>query len=293
MKPNLSPELYKRILQFQRDEINGSILYKYIGARQKTEENKTAFLEIAEAEREHYKTWRGYTGKDVRPSWFKITFYKILTLILGYTFTMKFFEKMEKFGIQELRSITTAIPEAGKIIAEEEEHENRLMSMIDEERLHHVGSVVLGLNDALVELTGAIAGFTFALTNARLVALSAIITGVSATLSMAASNYLAQRADGNTKALKSSLHTGFAYLITVSLMVLPYLLLPNDMYLTAFIIMLMIVVLIILFFNYYISVAQDLPFLKRFGEMAIISLSVAAISFTIGLIAKTLLDIDI
>ena len=93
-----------------------------------------------------------------------------------------------------------------------------------------MGAMVLGLNDALVELTGTIAGLSFALQDTRVVALSGIITGVSATLSMAASNYLAERADGNENALKSSLYTGIAYLITVALLVLPYLLLPSGLW---------------------------------------------------------------
>ena len=59
--------------------------------------------------------------------------------------------------------------------------------------------MVLGLNDALVELTGTLAGLTFALANARLVALAGIITGIAATLSMAASNYLAERANGSAQ----------------------------------------------------------------------------------------------
>ena len=48
--------------------------------------------------------------------------------------------------------------------------------------------MVLGLNDALVELTGTIAGLTFVLTNTTLIAMAGIITGIAATLSMAASN---------------------------------------------------------------------------------------------------------
>ncbi|MFV0353243.1 MAG: VIT1/CCC1 transporter family protein [Oscillospiraceae bacterium] len=293
MSSGLNPSLHKRILQYQRDEITGSVLYEYIARRQKDENNKRTFLEISKAERNHYETWKTYTGQDIAPSRFKIGFFKVISLILGDTFTIKFFEKGEDYGIKELEQIKEQIPEAEAIIKEEEEHENLLMSMIDEERLHYVGSMVLGLNDALVELTGTIAGLTFALANTRLVALSAIITGVSATLSMAASNYLAERANGNAKALKSSLYTGIAYLFTVVLMVLPYLLLPNSLYITAFVIMLAVVVLIILLFNYYISVAQSLPFLRRFGEMAVISLGVAAISFGIGLLAKSLLGIDV
>ena len=176
---------------------------------------------------------------------------------------------------------------------EEHAHEKELSNMLDEERLQYVGAMVLGLNDALVELTGTIAGMTFAMMNTRLVALSGIITGVSATLSMAASNYLAERSDGNPNALKSSLYTGVAYLITVAILVLPYLLFPVSLYVPALITMLAAVILIILFFNYYISVAKGQPFLRRFGEMALISLSVAAISFVIGILVKQFLGIDI
>lgn len=293
MADQLSPSLYKRILQFQRDEISGSILYESIAGRQKEEGNRLALMEIAEAERNHYEIWKGYTEKDISPDWVKIILGKLICRILGDTFTIKFFEGGEGFGIRELQALEEEIPEARAVVAEEEEHENRLMAMVDEERLHYIGSMVLGLNDALVELTGTLAGLTFALANTRLVALSAIITGVSATLSMAASNYLAERASGNAKALKSSLYTGIAYLITVAFMALPYLLLPNNLYIAAFGIMLAVVVLIILLFNYYISVAQDEPFLRHFGEMAAISLGVAAISFIIGLLAKSLLGIDV
>ncbi|MDR1272695.1 MAG: VIT1/CCC1 transporter family protein [Clostridiales Family XIII bacterium] len=250
-------------------------------------------IEIAKTERRHYEIWRRYTGRDLQPSRLKIAFFRVLSRVLGDTFTIKFFERSEDRGIKDLKSVEDDLPEARAIIKEEEGHEAQLIEMIDEERLHYVGSMVLGLNDALVELTGAVAGLTFALANTRLVALSAIITGVSATLSMAASNYLAERADGNAKALKSSMYTGVAYLITVVLMVTPYLLLPNSLYIAAFGVMLTVVILVILVFNYYISVAQGLPFLRRFGEMATISLGVAAISFVIGLLAKSLLGISV
>ena len=293
MRHDPSPFIYKRILKFQRDELTSSILYTYIAGRQQNEENRNALLEIAEAERRHCATWKRYTGREVLPDRVKIFFFKILHFLLGDTFTIKFFEQAEDYGAQELREIEEEIPEARAIIEDEDEHEKRLMEMVDEERLHYIGSMVLGLNDALVELTGTIAGLTFALMNTRLVALSGIITGVSATLSMAASNYLAERADGNAKALKSSFYTGMAYLITVALMVLPYLLLPNSLYLAAFGILLAVVVLIIAVFNYYVSVVQSIPFWPRFAEMGTISLSVAAISFVIGLLAKRLLGIEI
>ncbi len=293
MEKAVSPEMRKTLLAMQCDEITGSLLYGNIARRLKDENNRKVFLEISRAEQRHYDTWKAYTGRDVAPKRGKIALFSLMSRILGVTFTIKFFENTEVMGISALNAVKEELPEANAIIAEEEAHESRLMEMIDEERLHYVGSIVLGLNDALVELTGTIAGLTFALANNRLIALSGIITGVAATLSMAASNYLAQRADRNSQALKSSAYTGVAYLITVVLIVLPYLLLPNGWYVAAFCIMIAAVVLIILSFNYYISVAQDLPFWKRFGEMVLISLGVAALSFAIGLAAKHLLGINV
>jgi VIT1/CCC1 family predicted Fe2+/Mn2+ transporter len=81
---------------------------------------------------------------------------------MGETFVIQMFERVEDFGIRELTQITSEIPEANDIILQEEEHENQLITLVDEERLKYVGAMVLGLNDALVELTGMIAGMTFA-----------------------------------------------------------------------------------------------------------------------------------
>jgi VIT1/CCC1 family predicted Fe2+/Mn2+ transporter len=217
---------------------------------------------------------------------------KLLTIILGFTFVIKTMQKKERFSSSSYDILRQELPEAAFMLDDERRHENELYGMLDEERLHYIGAMVLGLNDALVELTGAIAGVTFALADTRLVAMTGIITGVSATLSMAASNYLAERAQGNKNALKSSTYTGVAYLLTVALLVLPYLLFPSHMYVAAFAVMLGIVLLIILVFNYYLSVAKEEAFLRRFGEMAVISLSVAVISFVIGILAKQLLGID-
>ena len=153
--------------------------------------------------------------------------------------------------------------------------------------------MVLGLNDALVELTGSLAGFTFALQNTRLIALSGLIIGISATFSMASSEFLAARSEGRSDALKSCTYTGIAYLITVVLLILPYLLLGSSQYIAALVCMLIIVVLIIAGFTFYTSVAQDQPFKSRFLEMALISIGVAVVSFVVGILAKNLLGVEV
>ncbi len=289
----LSQENYDRILKFQKSEITANILYAKIANMMKPGKNKDILLEISKVEYDHYKQWKSFTRKDIHPNYLKIFIYQILFVILGETFIIKSLERNEIFDMKELDDISAQIPTAKEISIEEEKHENQLIAMIDEERLKYVGAMVLGLNDALVELTGTIAGITFALTSTKLVALAAIITGGAATLSMAASNYLAERAKQSTDAIKSSVYTGMAYLVTVVVLVLPYLLLPDEYYITAFAVMIFLVIVIIFSFNFYLAIVQDLSFWPKFTEMAVISLGVAVLSFALGIVAKYFLGVDL
>lgn len=56
--------------------------------------------------------------------------------------------------------------------------------------------------------------------------------------------------------------------------------------------MLTMALIIIALFNYYYSVARGESFRKRFTEMAVLSFSVAGISFLIGYALKTFTGID-
>jgi VIT1/CCC1 family predicted Fe2+/Mn2+ transporter len=155
-----------------------------------------------------------------------------------------------------------------------------------------MGSVVLGLNDALVELTGALAGLTLALQNTQFIALTGLITGIAAALSMGASEYLSTKSEDTAQnPLKAALYTGSAYVVTVMILILPYLLLGN--YYLCLLLTLTGAVLIIAFFNYYISVAKAVPFKKRFFEMAGLSLGVALFSFFIGFLIRLFLGVDV
>ena len=125
--------------------------------------------------------------------------------------------------------------------------------------------MVLGLNDALVELTGALAGLTFAFQNTRLISIAGLITGVAASLSMAASEYLSKKSEESSDSpYKASLYTGIAYIVTVILLILPYLILNNPYLALAFTIL--IAIIIIFVFNFYIAIAKEIPFKKRFFE---------------------------
>lgn len=287
----LSKEALALVKKMQQNELDESIIYKKIAKFAKGEENKRVLERLAAEERAHYEIWKGYTGTEMKPSKAKIFKYTLMARIFGFTFTVKLLERGEVMAQSKYDLIAEEIPESLHIREQEEEHEDALLAMLDEERLHYIGSMVLGLSDALVELAGSLAGFTFALQNTKLVALSGLIVGISATFSMASSEFLSAKSEGRKDAFKSCSYTGIAYLLTVVALILPYVLISNP--LIALSVMIGIIVLIIAGFTYYTSVAQDLKFRSRFLEMAGISIGVAAISFVVGILAKKLLGVDI
>ena len=293
MSTNLSPAANAIVLKMQQNELTESVIYEKIARYAKGEENRSTLLRLAREERAHYEIWKKYTGVEMKPEKGKILKFTMIARILGFTFAVKLMERGEGNAQEEYALLAAEVTESVHIRQQEEEHEHALLAMLDEERLRYVGSMVLGLNDALVELTGSLAGFTFALQNTRLIALSGLIIGISATFSMASSEFLAARSEGRSDALKSCTYTGIAYLITVVLLILPYLLLGSSQYIAALVCMLAIVVLIIAGFTYYTSVAQDQPFKSRFLEMALISIGVAVVSFVVGILAKNLLGVEV
>jgi len=287
----MNDETMRRMLADQQDEITAYHLYTKIAGIIKDESNRRIVERVAADEIKHYNRLRAATGREFKPQAFKVFIFYWLTRILGITFGIKYLERGEGKAVLEYSKDVEHLEDMVEIIEDEERHEKELIGMIDEERLQYMGSVVLGLNDALVELTGALAGFTFAFQNTRLIALTGLITGISASLSMAASEYLSTRHEGGNNPLKASLYTGAAYVLTVILLILPYLLIANPF--VSLGVSLAAAVLIIFVFNYYISVARDYNFRKRFLEMAAISLGVAALSFLIGVLIKQFIGVDV
>ena len=293
MNTNVSPAAMEIIRRMQQNELTESVIYEKIAAFAKGEENRQTLLRLAREEKAHYLIWKQYSGVEMKPETWKVLKYTFIARTLGFTFAVKLMERGEEKAQDVYEILTREVAESTAIRQQEEEHEHALLEMLDEERLQYVGSMVLGLNDALVELTGSLAGFAFALQNNRMIALSGLIVGISATFSMASSEFLAARSEGRSDALKSCSYTGIAYLLTVVALIAPYLIFPAGQYIPALVSMLAVVILIIAGFTYYTSVAQDQPFKSRFFEMAGISITVAVVSFVVGILAKQFLGVDL
>lgn len=287
----MEDKVRKMVLTAQRNEISEHYIYKQLARNSKDKNNAEVLSSIGDQEKGHYDYWKTISGIDVTPDKRRVWRTVFLAKILGLSFVLKQMEKREGTGSRLYDTLSEHFPQAARFSEQELEHEKKILNMLDEERLQYVGSVVLGLNDALVELTGSLAGFTLALGDTKVISLAGLVTGISAALSMAASDYLSSKAEGDETAKKSAIYTGVAYLFTVAFLILPFLLLSSK--LIALAITLTVAVIIIFMFNYYISTAKDLNFKARFWEMTLISLGVAAFSFLIGYLLKAALGVNI
>lgn len=288
---NLTSKDLEKFIRFQRNEYTESIVYDRLASIEKNTSNSKVLRLISAEEKAHYYTLKKYTNVEASPNRWRITKYYWLARILGITFAIKLMESSENNAHQDYARYTEC-EDLQRLSREEEVHEEKLIGLINEERLEYMGSVVLGLNDALVEFTGALAGFTLALSDHKLIALTGSITGIAAALSMASSEYLSTKSEGDKSKhpAKAAIYTGIAYIITVIALVAPFILINNV--LIALGVMLAMALIIIALFNYYYSVARGESFRKRFMEMAVLSFSVAGISFLIGYALKTFTGID-
>ncbi len=291
MSNHRSEPLQKELLQDQQNEIDAYHIYSRLAKKTKEDHNAKILQSIASDEINHYNILKGYTKKEIKPAKTKIFLYLFLARFLGFTFALKLLENAEQKAQDDYKKIGDSLPQLKRITRDEEQHELELIDMLKENRLEYMGSVVLGLNDALVELTGALAGFTFALQNTEIIGVLGLITGIAASLSMGASEYLSSKHEQHKKPVRAAGYTTAAYIFTVMVLILPFFIFFDPF--ASLLVTLVIGIVVIAVFNYYISVAKDFSFKKRFLEMAGISLGVAGVSFLIGVLVKTTLGVGI
>lgn len=277
---NFTKEQIDAIVLRQQFEITEYHVYLQLANKAKDNETKQKLQEIALCEKKHYDILKEFSGKEVSAKKEMIRLYTIMARVCGLHFTLHFMERGEEQAQESYQQLLTIDPVFKQIQEEEEEHEHQLISMIDSNVMKYVGSFVLGLNDAIVEVTGTVAGLTMALGDTRLIGMVGLIGGIAAAMSMAGSEYLSTKEEGGENPRQASLVTGIAYVSTVGLLIWPFFVMTSHF--TALIVTLVCSVIVIALFNFYIAIAKNISFMSRFVEMTGISLGVAGVSFLIG-----------
>ncbi|MBR3510569.1 MAG: VIT1/CCC1 transporter family protein [Alphaproteobacteria bacterium] len=148
-------------------------------------------------------------------------------------------------------------------------------------------AIILGMHDAIVSLTGLIAGLFFAFTDSKIIIISCIISSITASLSMGAANYLAVKIINKNQALQSAFFTFISYMTTCILLILPFFIFTNRSVILTTIVL--TAIFIIFVFNKFCYCGKN--FYKHFIEMFCICTTVSIVAFFIGEIANQIFGI--
>ncbi len=276
--------MQKIITKFACDEALAYHLYNMVSEKQTDEAHKEILKSIALQEEVHFHKLNELLDEKVDINSYsrrQYRFYKFILMFFGVIFTLRLFEKRERKSHIKYAKYAAEIPIITEVVTEEKKHEEKLDNILKDKKLLYASSIILGLNDALIEMSGAIAGFTFAIENTKEIAIVSLIMGVAASLSMAASEFLSAKADDHENPFKSALYTFITYSVVVALLISPYLMFSKFIALG---VMIGTVIFIIFTFNVYLSVAKKESLIKNFLTMALIAICVSLVSFSIGIL---------
>lgn len=248
---------------------------------------REAFEKAAEDELKHYIFWSSIVGDcRSRLSAAKVLLYRVLLLLFGVTITLKFVESMEIEASKIYREITAIKPElkddVARIVEDERRHEREFLSSINEGRIRYLGSIALGISDAVIELTGIYTGSLGAFESTLSAGLTGLLAGVAASISMGIASYSQAKHEALKNPRISALYTSTAYIAVVLLLALPYFILNSIA--AAFIIMLLLVIAIVAYMTFYTAVLYSKNFLKEFTESITLILGISISLYILGLV---------
>ncbi len=269
------------------DEYLDLILYDRLSRRVgKNTSFAEALTQLSATERRHFEFWMKYLPGE-QPKFSKAKLYLILLLkrILGITFAVRFLERHESKTIHEYRSVEPLIPAEDRsafdqMLRDEEKHEKDFSNRVESSSVLYISFVVLGLADALVEITGIHAGSLGIYNVTEIAGLAGIIAGGAASLAMASAAFVQAKQGFKGSARRSATYTGVSYFITAVILAAPYFL--TKAMIGALGISTALAVVILAMATYYSSVISGKPFRRDFVEILLIMFGVTIALYFFG-----------
>lgn len=297
MQEIVSQELAGLAAESAQDEYADRSVYLALSRREKNPEFKKALENIANGEQSHFEFWKTY-APDVQVSAKKLRMYVIvfIRIILGLTFTLKLMERHEGKLHTRYRMIAESIPAEDKsrfqaMMDSEEGQEGLLIGKIQENRVKYMSFIVLGLADAVVEISGIHAGSLGIYGRTELAGLAGIIAGMAASIAMGTAAYAQAKQGFQGSAKWSAIYTGVSYMITAIFLALPYFLTGNMA--AALVTSLVVGVILVATMTFYDTVISQRPFKRQFGEISGIILAASVALFFIGTVVGQYLGVRI
>ena len=181
-------------------------LYSRLERIEKNRQLKRKLKELKELDVKHIKVWTEiYKELDISAeknvSNVEVFLFILLRRLFGSGLTLSVINSLENRKVSDLSKIFDIIPDKQreKVVnyLAEELYQERILKKESWESgvLYHIRDVVFGMNDGLVEVLAAVAGFTGAIHNNLLIAVAGTIVGLSGTISMAVGAYLSSKSE--------------------------------------------------------------------------------------------------
>ncbi|MCE4606856.1 MAG: VIT1/CCC1 family protein [Desulfurococcales archaeon] len=276
-----------KVREFCTDEYKDHVIYRTLASREKNVERRMILEKLANEEYKHYLYWKKILGVECDAKVSRLFLWVVIVsrIILGLTFTLKMLERGEEETIEEYKNYIGSLEgeekqELESIIEDEVMHESSLMSQIDETVVKYMSFIVLGLADAIVEITGVHAGFLGVTSSTIVAGIAGLVVGFSAAISMASAAYLQAKHDFERNPVSSALVTGLSYIGAVIILASPYFATYNMV--LAFTVSVSFAVTLIATFTFYGSVVFDKRFLREFLESTGLMLGTAFAAYFFG-----------
>jgi vacuolar iron transporter family protein len=268
------------------NELTEHVVYHKLALAEKNPANRTALEQLSAQEKSHYEFWQELAPKaTIHARWYTVWAISFLRVIFGVTFITKFLEGHEADAVEKYQKIASSIPEShrarfAQIIEDEKSHERALIDQLKEKRVSYIGFIVLGLADAIVEITGVHAGFLGVTGSTLIAGISGVIVGFAAAISMGSAGYLQAKQDPEKSAVFSGFLTWISYFSSVILLALPYFLIR--VMVPAFIVSTCVGIVLVAGFTFYGAVVFGRVFWREFAETVGLMLATALATFILG-----------
>jgi VIT1/CCC1 family predicted Fe2+/Mn2+ transporter len=289
--PTQDPALARVAKQRMSDEYSDSTLYKRLAD---TVDGGSEFAgtlrELAETENRHFEFWRKYVPQE-SPRLNRVKLYWVLLLrrVFGLTFASRYLDRHESGVVQEYQSLSGMIPPEDReafeaMVSDEKEHEKAFAMRIESSAVKYISFVVLGLADALVEITGIHAGSLGFYDRTEIAGLAGVIAGAAASMAMASAAFAQAKQGFKGSARLSATYTGVSYFITAIILATPYFL--TSKMVVALSVSTTLAVVILAITTYYSTVISAKPFMRDFLEILAILFGVTVALYLFGSVIR-------
>ena len=269
------------------DEFSDCTLYDRLS---KTVNSDSPFrevlLDLSATEHKHFEFWRKYVpGEEPKLARLKLYWVLFLRKFFGLTFATRYLDRHEGKVVQEYEGLARLIPEADRpayddMVADEKEHEKAFAKKVESSAIRYIAFVVLGLADALVEISGIHAGWLGLFEKTEIAGLAGVVAGGAASLAMASAAFAQAKQGFSGSARLSAVYTGVSYFVTAIILATPYFLTSSMILALATSLTLAVAILAVT--TWYSTVIQQKLFPRDFVEILAILFGTVILVFLLG-----------